>query len=59
LTEVSAQLGFAAPSAFSRWHAVSTGISAAGRRANSPGHPMGHRDAAIVRVNRPPADDQA
>lgn len=33
LTEVAAQLGFAAPSAFSRWHAASFGASAAWRRA--------------------------
>lgn len=33
LTEVAAQLGFTAPSAFSRWHTASTGVSAARRRA--------------------------
>ena len=33
LTEVAAQLGFSAPSAFSRWYAASTGIAAAKRRA--------------------------
>jgi AraC-like DNA-binding protein len=33
LTDVSALLGFAAPSAFSRWHATSFGASAAQRRA--------------------------
>ena len=33
LTEVSALLGFSAPSAFSRWHTASTGTSAALRRA--------------------------
>ena len=32
LTEVSALLGFSAPSAFSRWHATSVGTSAAKRR---------------------------
>ena len=35
LTEVAAQLGFSAPSAFSRWHSASSGISAARRRAKS------------------------
>jgi AraC-like DNA-binding protein len=33
LTEVSALLGFTAPSAFSRWHAASFGCSAARRRS--------------------------
>lgn len=33
LTEVAAQLGFTAPSAFSRWHTACTGQSAARRRA--------------------------
>ena len=32
LTEVAAQLGFSAPSAFSRWHKASMGTSAASRR---------------------------
>lgn len=35
LTEVALQLGFSAPSAFSRWHAVSIGLSAAKRRARA------------------------
>jgi AraC-like DNA-binding protein len=33
LTDVAALLGFAAPSAFARWHAASFGCSAARRRA--------------------------
>lgn len=33
LTDVSARLGFSAPSAFSRWHAASLGASPARRRA--------------------------
>lgn len=35
LTEVAAQLGFSAPSAFSRWHLACAGISAAKRRSEA------------------------
>lgn len=37
LTEVAAQLGFSAPSAFARWHRAGIGISAARRRAGARG----------------------
>jgi AraC-like DNA-binding protein len=49
LTEIAALLGFAAPSAFSRWHATSFGSSAAGRRdaARQP------RGVPATRAGRP------
>jgi AraC-like DNA-binding protein len=48
LTEVAAQLGFASPSAFSRWHAASTGLSAAQRRAAAHGrHKLQPQDRRV------------
>ena len=56
LTDVAALLGFAAPSAFSRWYRSRFGLSAARRRAAAAGPrrpaPMHPAPAAVHRRSR-------